>query len=79
MPLPPTIPPQGGRAEPADYVGSGFDMGHIAPDGDMRWDPDVERKSSMLSNMTPQLPGLNRGLWKLLKTAVRAGADQSGL
>ena len=70
--------PEGGRAKPADYVGSGFDMGHIAPDGDMRWDPDVERESFMLSNMTPQRPGLNRGLWKLLETAVRAGAYESG-
>jgi endonuclease G len=70
--------PEGGRAKPADYVGSGFDMGHIAPDGDMRWDPDVEQESFMLSNMTPQLPGLNRGLWKLLETAVRAGAYESG-
>jgi endonuclease G len=32
----------------------------------------------MLSNMMPQLPGLNRGLWKLLETAVRAGAYESG-
>jgi endonuclease G len=70
--------PEGGRAKPADYVGSGFDMGHIAPDGDMRWNLAVERESFMLSNMTPQLPGLNRGLWKLLETAVRAGAYETG-
>jgi endonuclease G len=69
---------EGNRAKPADYVGSGFDMGHIAPDGDMRWDLGVERESFMLSNMTPQLPGLNRGLWKLLETAVRADAYENG-
>jgi len=70
--------PEDSRAKPADYVGSGYDMGHIAPDGDMRWNLDVERESFQLSNMTPQLPGLNRGLWKLLETAVRAGAYENG-
>jgi endonuclease G, mitochondrial len=70
--------PDGERAKPTDYAGSGYDIGHIAPDGDMSWDPDVERESFILTNMTPQLPGLNRGIWKLLETSVRAHAYESG-
>jgi endonuclease G, mitochondrial len=70
--------PKGSYARPVDYEKSGYDMGHIAPDGDMRWDETVERESFLLTNMTPQLPGLNRGLWKVLETAVRAGAEQNG-
>jgi endonuclease G len=70
--------PDGERAKPSDYAGSGYDIGHIAPDGDMSWDPAVERESFILSNMTPQLPGLNRGIWKLLETSVRARAYEGG-
>jgi endonuclease G, mitochondrial len=70
--------PDGDRAKPTDYAGSGYDIGHIAPDGDMSWDTNVERESFILSNMTPQLPGLNRGIWKLLETSVRAHAYESG-
>ena len=32
----------------------------------------VELESFLMSNMTPQLPGLNRGIWKLLETATGA-------
>lgn len=60
------------RALPADYANSGYDMGHVAPDGDMSWSVEVERQSFLLSNMTPQLPGLNRVSWKALEDAVRA-------
>ena len=57
---------------------SGYDTGHIANDGDMSWDPIVERESFILSNMVPQLPSLNRGIWKLLETGVRVWAWQTG-
>lgn len=62
------------RATPADYAKSGYDIGHVAPDGDMSWDDTVEHESFILTNMTPQLPGLNRGIWKLLESDVRAWA-----
>ena len=64
--------PQGQRSELADYAHSGYDTGHIANDGDMSWDPTVERESFILSNMAPQLPNLNRGIWKLLESSVRS-------
>jgi endonuclease G len=66
--------PEGGRAMPGDYVKSGYDIGHIAPDGDMSWNEEVEHESFILSNMTPQLPNLNRGIWKELESDVRAWA-----
>lgn len=62
------------RAVPSDYAASGYDIGHQAPDGDMSWDDQVERESFILTNMAPQLPGLNRGIWKLLESNVRAWA-----
>lgn len=67
--LPPT-----GRSTPTDYVGTGYDQGHQAPDGDMSWNPVVEHESFIMSNIAPQLPGLNRAVWKLLESSIRVWA-----
>jgi endonuclease G len=61
-------------AKPSDYAGTGYDQGHLAPDGDMSWDQQVEYESFLMSNMSPQLPNLNRGIWKSLESNVRAWA-----
>jgi len=60
------------RSTPQDYVGSGYDQGHIANDAHQSWDQQVEYESFLMSNMSPQLPGLNRGIWKLLETSTGA-------
>jgi endonuclease G len=60
-----------GSATLADYRGSGFDRGHLAPAGDMQWDPEAMSESFLLSNMSPQVPAFNRGIWKKLETEVR--------
>jgi len=59
-------------AKPSDYAGSGYDQGHLVPDGDLSWDQQVEYESFLMSNMSPQLPNLNRGIWKALESNVRA-------
>jgi endonuclease G len=64
----------GQRAEVSDYVKTGYDKGHIANDGDMGWDVTVERESFLMSNMTPQLPAFNRGIWKILEVTTRSWA-----
>jgi endonuclease G len=61
-------------ARPDDYVGTGYDKGHAAPDGDMSWDQQVEYESFLMTNMYPQAGSLNRGIWKLLETSVRGWA-----
>lgn len=63
-------------ATPADYAGTGFDKGHLAPDGDMSWDVQVEFESFLMTNMSAQAGSLNRGAWKLLETSVRGWAVQ---
>ena len=62
----------GKRSAPTDYAGSGYDQGHLANDAHQSWDQQVEYESFLMSNMSPQLPGLNRGIWKLLETATGA-------
>ncbi len=61
----------GKRSEMKDYSKSGYDIGHQANDSDMAWDVNVERQSFLLSNMAPQLPGFNRGIWKKLEDQTR--------
>lgn len=68
--------PAGSRAEPDDYAGTGYDKGHVAPDGDLSFDQQVEYESFLMTNMMPQSGGLNRGIWKLLETATRGWAVQ---
>jgi endonuclease G, mitochondrial len=63
-------------ATPNDYAGTGYDKGHMAPDGDLSWDPQVEYESFLMTNMSPQAGSLNRGIWKLLETSVRGWAAE---
>ena len=65
-----------GGATPADYVGTGYDKGHAAPDGDLSWTQQVEYESFLMTNMYPQHGSLNRGIWKLLETSVRGWTVQ---
>jgi len=65
-----------GGAVPADYAGTGYDKGHMSPDGDLSWDVQVEFESFLMTNMSPQAGSLNRGIWKLLETSVRGWAVQ---
>ena len=65
-------------AQLADYKGSGFDRGHLAPAGDMEFNQTAVSESFYMSNMSPQRPGFNRGIWKSLESLVRAWAQKDG-
>lgn len=67
--LDPAIP--GGTALNEDYTRSGYDRGHLVPAGDMKWSAKAMRESFYLSNIVPQAPKLNRGVWKELEEQVR--------
>lgn len=56
---------------PKDYAKSNYDTGHIANAEDMRWSLQAQEDSFILSNMTPQLAGFNRGIWKKLEDQIR--------
>ena len=62
--------PEGSRAELKDYAHSNYDTGHMVNDNLMSWNLTVEHESFILSNMVPQLAGFNRGIWKVLETAI---------
>ncbi len=63
-----------GSASLKDYRGSGFDRGHLAPAGDMKWSLAAMSESFLLSNMSPQHASFNRGVWRRLEEQVREWA-----
>jgi len=64
--------PAGKRSELSDYKSSGFDRGHMAPAGDMKFSEQAMNESFYLSNMAPQIGvGLNRGIWANLEKLTR--------
>lgn len=60
--------------EPDEYLKTGYDRGHLAPSADFSWNQEANDKTFVMSNMAPQLPGLNRGAWKRLEEKVRRWA-----
>ncbi|MCH2231900.1 MAG: DNA/RNA non-specific endonuclease [Crocinitomicaceae bacterium] len=60
-----------GSADLTDYTHSGYDRGHLAPAGSMKLSVQSMSQSFFMSNMSPQIPGFNRGVWKRLEEKVR--------
>ena len=54
-----------------DYKNSGYDRGHMAPAGDMKWSEQAMKESFYLSNICPQNHNLNNGDWKILEEHLR--------
>lgn len=63
-----------GSATPEDYRNSGYDRGHMAPAGDMKFDHRAMKACFMMTNIAPQAPDLNQKAWKKLEEATRKWA-----
>ncbi|WP_407539477.1 DNA/RNA non-specific endonuclease [Deinococcus radiomollis] len=68
----------GQRAELSDYRASGYDRGHMAPAADFVAGQTQMEQSFYLSNMIPQNPEMNRGIWAGLEGATRACTKSLG-
>ena len=72
--------PDGHRVVKADYTGTGYDRGHLAPAGAMKWSSEAMSQSFFMSNMAPQVGnGFNRHIWKSLEQRVRRWACERGV
>ena len=66
-----------GTAVTADYWFSGYDRGHLVPSADMRWNMKALEATYLYSNISPQLPELNRESWADLEDWVRRYVNYS--
>ena len=61
-----------------DYRGSGYDRGHLIPAADLPWAEEAMSDSFYMSNMSPQDPSFNRGIWASLEAVIRTFAATDG-
>ena len=66
------------RSKLSDYKGSGYDRGHMAASATVDSSYNAMMESFLLSNMTPQLPGLNRQGWRYLEQYIREWTNERG-
>ncbi len=57
----------------SDYSKSGYDRGHLFPAGSA-WTTSIMEQSFYYTNMSPQIPEFNRGVWKKIEETVRKWA-----
>ena len=69
--------PQSMRAKLSDYSSSGYDRGHLAPNGDMA-NRSQQYDSFSLANIAPQSPRNNRYIWRNIESATRYLTQQYG-
>jgi endonuclease G len=67
-----------GSASLDDYRNSGYDRGHLAPAADLGWSMQSMEESFYMSNMSPQLPAFNRGIWGEAEAFTRKAAKENG-
>ncbi len=66
-----------GSATLDDYKKSGYDRGHLCPAADQKESDSAMSDSFYMSNMSPQSPQFNRGIWADLEGTVRTFADNN--
>lgn len=68
-----------GCPDPADYRNSGYDRGHMAPAGDMKWDEQAMAETFNLTNIVPQSAALNQGSWRTVEELCRARTQRDSV
>ena len=64
----------------SSYIKSGYDRGHLCPAADMKLNTTSMKESFYMSNMSPQVPSFNRGIWSKLEDKIRDWAlEKKGL
>jgi len=59
------------RAGLGAYKGSGYDRGHLVASANQDLSEIQNSETFLLSNMSPQHPQFNQGIWRKLETAIR--------
>lgn len=69
---------KGRQAMHEDYSNTGWDKGHMAPAGDMKWSQAAMYESFYLTNICPQNHDLNGKDWQALEKHIRDWALKYG-
>lgn len=67
----PSLPENWYEVNPRDYTNTGFDKGHLCPSDDRDGILEENQETFFMTNMIPQAPDNNRGLWKTLEEYER--------
>ncbi|KAJ3211716.1 nuclease [Entophlyctis luteolus] len=59
------------RVRPNDYMHTGYDRGHLVPAADVTSSQEAIDETFYMTNMSPQVPAFNRGVWASLESVVR--------
>jgi endonuclease G len=70
--------PIGALPQPADYLKSGYDKGHLAPAADFKNSQTKMAETFQFANAVPQVPNSNRHTWKQLEDSTREVAYRRG-
>ena len=54
-----------------DFMDSGFDRGHLVPAADMKLSEESMSSTFYMTNISPQNPRFNRGIWRALESKIR--------
>ena len=71
-----TLPTGWYRVQATDYSGSGFDRGHMCPSADRTVTIVANSATFLMTNMIPQLPANNQGVWANLESYSRTLVSQ---
>ena len=71
-----TLPTGWYRVQATDFSGSGFDRGHMCPSADRTITITANSSTFLMTNMIPQLPANNQGVWANLESYSRTLVSQ---
>jgi endonuclease G, mitochondrial len=71
-----TLPTGWYRVQATDFSGSGFDRGHMCPSADRTVTIAANSSTFLMTNMIPQLPANNQGVWANLESYSRTLVSQ---
>jgi len=71
-----TLPAGWYQVQATDFSGSGFDRGHMCPSADRTITVTANSATFLMTNMIPQLPANNQGVWANLESYSRSLVSQ---
>src|SRR6185369_2974760 len=71
-----TLPAGWYQVQATDFSGSGFDRGHMCPSADRTISVAANSATFLMTNMIPQLPANNQGVWANLESYSRTLVSQ---